>query len=194
MNKLSDNQEVKERIKKELYQCIIEMPYNKITVKNLVSRLGMSRQNFYRYYMSKDEILLDLIDDMLDAAYQVIELNINLISENVNLITDRIQELIAPRKEFINEILSCSNEKIVFSHLHRFVRRIVGRLLRESDQKDVDQDYMDIVISKYTGSGYYLVKSWAQIDGELDESKFRRLIFNFVNGLLSEMNDTLDLS
>ena len=194
MIKLSDNQEVKERIKQELYRCMIEMPYNKITVKNLVARLGMSRQNFYRYYMSKDEILLDLIDDMLDAAYQVIELNINLISENVNLITDRIQELIAPRKEFINEILSCSNEKIVFSHLHRFVRRIVGRLLREGDQKDVDQDYMDIVISKYTGSGYYLVKSWAQIDGELDESKFRRLIFNFVNGLLSEMNDTLDLS
>lgn len=190
MNKLSDNQEVKGKIKAELYQCMVEMPYNKITIKNLVSRLGMSRQNFYRYYMSKDEILLDLIDDMLDAAYQVVELNIELVNDNIGFIADKIQELIVPRKEFINDILSCSNEKIVFSHLQSFVRRIVGRLLRERGQKDVDQDYMDIVISKYTGSGYHLVKSWSQIDGDFDESKLRRLIFNFMEGLLAEMIDT----
>lgn len=194
MIKLSDNQEVKERIKQELYRCMIEMPYNKITVKNLVARLGMSRQNFYRYYMSKDEILLDLIDDMLDAAYQVIELNVQLVSENVSLITDRLQELIIPRKEFIHEILNCSNDKVVFAHLHRFIRRVVGRLLRERNHTDIDQDYMDIVISKHTGSGYHMVKAWAQIDGELDESKLRYLISNFVDGLLREVGDTFESS
>ena len=189
MNKLSDNQEVKEKIKKEFFQCMIEMPYNKITVKNLVSRLGMSRQNFYRYYMSKDEILLDLLDTMLDSAYEVIESNLMLDSDSANVMTERILVLIIPRKNFIHEILSCSNEDVIYTHLHRFIRRVVGRLLRERTHIDIDQDYMDIIISMYTGSGYHLVKSWAQIEGELEESKFRHLIFNFLDGFLRELDE-----
>jgi AcrR family transcriptional regulator len=73
MTTLSDNPEVKEKIKTELFQCMLEMSYSKITVKKLVVRMGMSRQNFYRYYISKDDVLVDLIDNTLDAAYQIIE-------------------------------------------------------------------------------------------------------------------------
>ena len=194
MSTLSDNSEVKEKIKSALFQCMLEMPYNKITVKKLVGRLGMSRQNFYRYYLSKDEVLLDLIDNTLDAAYQIIESNLEGIRDNVALVSRQIERLALPQKDLMNEILSCSNEKVVFSHGRSFVRRVVGRLLREKNHTDIDQDYLDNIISQYAGSGYHMVKTWAQNDSEIDSSKFRHLVFNFVDGWFKAVDDACDVS
>ncbi|OUR90106.1 hypothetical protein A9Q81_20115 [Gammaproteobacteria bacterium 42_54_T18] len=189
MNTLSVNYEVKEKIKTELFQSMLEMSYSKITVKNLVDRLGMSRQNFYRYYLSKDEVLLDLIDNTLDSAYQIIEVNLEGVRENIELISIRIEELVLPQKDLVNELLSCSNEKVVFSHLRSFVRRVVGRLLRESNHKCIDQDYLEIIISQYTGSGYHMLKTWAQNDRELDRTKLRSLVVNFVENWFNAVDD-----
>ncbi|WP_374972346.1 TetR/AcrR family transcriptional regulator [Spongiibacter marinus] len=187
VNKLSENPEVKKKIRDELFLCMREMPYSKITIKNLVERLGMSRQNFYRYYMSKDEILLDLIDTTLDAAYEIAESNLHLMSNDVDAVAQKIEELIDSEKSLINEIISCSSRDVVFSHLQGFVRRIVGRIMRESNISDVDQVYLDIIISQYAGSGYYLIKCWAQNDGELAPEKFRGLISSFINGLAKDV-------
>ncbi|OUR90099.1 hypothetical protein A9Q81_20070 [Gammaproteobacteria bacterium 42_54_T18] len=189
MSTLSDNAEMKEKIKAALFQCMLEMSYSKITVKTLAARVGTSRQNFYRYYLSKDDVLLDLIDNTLDAAYQIIESNLEGIRDNVALVSTQIESLILPQKDLINELLSCSNEKVVFSHMRRFVRRVVGRLLREENHTDVDQDYLDIIISQYSGSGYHMVKTWAQNGSEIDSSKFRHLVFNFVDGGLKAVDD-----
>ncbi|MGJ8686298.1 MAG: TetR/AcrR family transcriptional regulator [Spongiibacteraceae bacterium] len=183
MNKLSENSEVKNRIRDELFQCMREMPYSKITIKNLVERLGMSRQNFYRYYMSKDEILLDLIDTTLDVVYQIVESNFQLISSDLGIIAEQIEGLVNREKNLINEILSCPNKDVVFSHLQTFIRRVAGRLLRENNHTNIDQDYLDIIISQYTGSGYHLIKAWAQSDGDLDKLKFTSIITTYIGGL-----------
>lgn len=193
MSTLSDNTEVKEKIKTELFQCMLEMPYNKITVKKLVERLGMSRQNFYRYYLSKDEVLLDLIDNTLDAAYRIIESNLEGIRDNVALVSCQIESLALSQKELINEILSCSNENVVFSHGRSFIRRVVGRLLREKKHTEIDHDYLDIVISQYAGSGFHMVKTWAQNDSEMDSSKIRNLIYHFVDSWFKAVDEACDV-
>lgn len=167
---------------------MLEMPYNKITIKKLVERLGMSRQNFYRYYLSKDDILLDLLDNTLDLAYQILEGNFGSSIHDLTLMTESIEAITIPRKSLINEILSCTSEKTVFNHLHGFVRRVVGRLLRERNQQYIDHDYLDLVISQHTGYGFHLAKAWAQTDNEIDPVKIRELIFSFLESLFKAVD------
>lgn len=191
MSKLSDNPEVKERIKKEFLQCMNEMPYSKITVKKLVERVGMSRQNLYRYYLSKDDILLDMIDDTLDQAYVIIELNLNNVDQNLGLIASSLEELIIPQKELINEILGGADEQIVLSHLNRFVRRVAGRWFREHAHKGIDHDYLDIVIAQYSGAGYHMMRAWAQIDDDLDPKKITTLVSRYVEGAFTAISEAM---
>lgn len=189
MNTLSDNVEVKNRIKSELYQCILEMPYKKVTVKMLVARLGMSRQNLYRYYVSKDEILLDMLNSTLETTYQIIELNLKEFESNIEMVVLNIQDMIAGKRELINDIMFSSNEALVFSHLKSFVRRVVGRILREGDYVSIDHDYMDVVISQYTGSGFYLLKEWAQSSVDVSPEKLRKSMVVYIESLFQAVYD-----
>lgn len=189
MTTLSDNVEVKNKIKSELYQCILEMPYKKITVKMLVARLGMSRQNLYRYYVSKDEILLDMLDSTLETTYQIVELNLKEFESNVEMVVLNIQDMIGGKRELINDIMFASNEALVFSHLKSFVRRVVGRILREGDYTSIDHDYMDVVISQYTGSGFYLLKEWAQSSGDVSPEKLRKSMVVYIESLFQAVYD-----
>jgi hypothetical protein len=61
--------------------------------------------------------------------------------------------------------------------------------LREKSHKDIDQDYLDIIISQYSGSGYHMVKTWAQSGSEIDRVKLRHLVFNFVENWLMAVDD-----
>ncbi len=52
-----------------LLMLLDEKEYNDITIKDLSSESGVSRQTFYRIYNNKDEILLQYTDEMFDAFY-----------------------------------------------------------------------------------------------------------------------------
>lgn len=191
MNKLSEKPEVKEKIRDVLYECMVEMPYNKITIKKIADRLGMSRQNFYRYYMSKDDILLDLIDINLDVVYGIVETNFEPSSPNTKLIAESIVVMIPAKKALLHEILSCTSEDIVFTHVSHFIRRLVGRFLRENQQKEIDQNYLDIIISQYAGSVYYLAKAWAQTDGNLEPTKLSHILQVYLDNLFMAIEDPI---
>ena len=189
MSNLSDNPEVKERIRTVFLKYMYEMPYQKITIKKLVEELGMSRQNFYRYYISKDDILLDIIDNTLDLAYQIVDLNVENIHANLTKVSEDVIELMISSKELVNEIMFSANQKVVFSHLQSFVRRVVGRVLRARNLKNIDHDYLDIIISQFTGSGYHLLMCWAQPDNSLDSVKLHKMIVEFLEGFLRSLED-----
>ncbi|MCG8672074.1 MAG: TetR/AcrR family transcriptional regulator [Pseudomonadales bacterium] len=189
MSNLSENPEVKARIRAVFLKFMYEMPYQKITIKKLVEELGMSRQNFYRYYISKDDILLDIIDNTLDLAYQIVDSNVANIHENLSPVAADIIELMVSSKDLINEIIFSSNQKVVFTHIQGFVRRVVGRILRERNLKSIDHDYLDIIISQFTGSGYHLLKCWAQPDNALDSEKLHKMIIEFLEGFLRSLED-----
>ncbi|MGJ8687466.1 MAG: TetR/AcrR family transcriptional regulator [Spongiibacteraceae bacterium] len=180
---MSDNLEMKQKIKNEFFQCMLEMPYHKITTIKLAERLGMSRQNLYRYYLAKDDILRDILDDTLDVTYNLLEDHLHAGDHNVRLITMGVEAIIVERRQLANDILSCTNDEILLAHVRSFLRRVVGKLLRESDFSELDQDYLEVVISQHSGYGFYLVKAWAQCDSDLEPPKLQQLIYNFIDSL-----------
>lgn len=67
MKKSAANELSKECIYSALLQLMEQMPYSEITVTDIAKRAGVSRMTYYRNYSSKDDILLQCVDEMLCA-------------------------------------------------------------------------------------------------------------------------------
>ena len=180
----SDLVATKARIRAEFSRCLRETAYRKITVKELALRLGMSRQNFYRYYFSKEEILLDTIDDMFDRIYQMLDVNFHAIDDAPDLLIQQLFSITVPSKAVIAEVLDRGTDDVVFAHMQNFVRRILGRLARSKDKVISDHEYFDILVSKIAAGSFFAIKTWSQADIEISERKFKALFMPMLQDIL----------
>ena len=67
MSNRESNQLTRECLQTALIYLMSQMPFEKITITELVRRSGVSRTAFYRNYSSKEEILNELCTSFLDS-------------------------------------------------------------------------------------------------------------------------------
>lgn len=68
MSNKESNQLTRECLQTALIFLMSQMPFEKITITELVRRSGVSRTAFYRNYSSKEEILNELCNSFLDGV------------------------------------------------------------------------------------------------------------------------------
>lgn len=179
--------DTQEKIKRGFYSLLSEMPYSKVTVKAVTNHLGMSRQNFYRYYLSKEEILLDIVDETFDGVYMVTEQHLLKDSFDTDKVTAQALEIIEGNKQVISSVLSSGTESIVFAHSIKFIRRLLGRIIRTHNMVIVDHDYLDILVEAFAAHAFHVVKSWSEHDFEVERAKVFLLLQpqfkNLINSL-----------
>ena len=73
----STNAFVKECIYTALLQLMEQQPYSEITVTDIAKRAGVSRMAYYRNYQSKDDILIENLDQMLHTLEKHIAANMH---------------------------------------------------------------------------------------------------------------------
>jgi len=56
----------REMIHEALLSLMLEKPYNKITVQHIIDRANIGRSTFYSHYETKDELLADSLEFMLE--------------------------------------------------------------------------------------------------------------------------------
>lgn len=175
MGENSDTKDVKRRIRAEFVRSLKSSSYSKVTVKGLATSLSMSRQNFYHYYTSKEEILQDVVDDILETLYQTIDANMALLDTNPEGVLDLLTPMMLQNRRHIGEMMDRGTDEVVFSHLLRFVRRFIGRLLREKDINLVQHDLLDVLVRKLAGSWFQGIKAWSQLESDLSAEQLKSL-------------------
>ena len=78
-------QKTKNAIKQNLKQMICEMPYEKITVKELAKRAQINRNTFYLHYDIIDDVLLELQIEY-STKYMELVKNYNFIDNQAEII------------------------------------------------------------------------------------------------------------
>jgi AcrR family transcriptional regulator len=177
-------------IKETFLSLLLQKSYSKISVKGLATEIGMSRQNFYRYYVSKEDILIDVVDDTFDHLYNILESNLDTIDTNSDQLIDQLYDALLPTKFIIGEVLDRGTDEVVLGHVQNFIRRVLGRIIRSKELAVIDHDYLDLLVAKIAGGGFYLVKTWSKQEEELDENKFKSLMLPF----LTDINSLLETS
>lgn len=176
----ANHSDTKAIIKETFLALLLQTAYSKISVKGLANEIGMSRQNLYRYYVSKEDILIDVVDDTFDHLYKILEANIDAIDTHQDLLMDQLYQALVPAKSIISEVLDRGTDEIVLAHVQNFIRRVLGRIIRSQELVVTDHDYLDLLVAKIAGGGFYLIKSWSKQEEELDEAKFKSLMLPFL--------------
>lgn len=145
----------KNAIKSTLKQMICELPYEKITVKELANRAQINRNTFYLHY--------DIIDDVL------VELQSEYSSKYIELIKDynyldNSEELVRSFFEFMEEqdeffqIITCESK---YDHIRlRMQNRVVEHTQNKTKKAKSLEPYIQNIVMTYFTMPLYLYRQW----------------------------------
>ena len=117
--------QTKEIIKDTFWELLEEKPYNKITVKDIVTRCRVNRNTFYYYFQDIPTLMKDSIEDWMEKVIQ----QYGSVTSPVNCLTYMAEE--------------CMKRKNAFLHLFRSIQKdaFLSGLYKMGD--DIIQIYLD---------------------------------------------------
>lgn len=170
------------RIKAHLLELLETTPYSKIKMTGLASGLNMTRQNIYKYYSTKDEILMDIAEDILDKVVDYLEeTTFDSNPETWQQFVDKLLENALEHHEIIRSIIRSDTDDIAFQFIKSFATRVLGRIARLYEIQIKDHNFFTVVVLDITAPLFYLAKCWSQEDNKFSKEKVRFLIGDNIN-------------
>ena len=148
-------------IQNNFIDMLIEMPYEKITVKALCERAMINKKTFYNYYATLDELLSEQIDEIATEFLRRIE------------IYSVPQDLEKVNREFILYAVERGKffERIVCSEHFRYIGgRLINRLVRQTwndspDFRILKRGEQSLLFCFICNVGLELYRQWI-VDGK----------------------------
>lgn len=170
------------RIKNHFIQLLSETRYTKITMTCLAQELGMSRQNLYKYYSSKEEIIEDVSIDLVENL--LIELTRFDLNSDPNNWASFLQSLLSrveDNSETFIAIFKNDSDDFTFRYIKNFVTRTLGYIARTQNITIQDHDYFNMLVRSTTGALFHLCKEWMEQDMRIPSHKVNLLLINHLN-------------
>ncbi len=164
------SEEVGARVRAAMLRLLDEKPYHRISFKELAAETGMSRQNLYYYYKSKENVLEEIIEDFFDDIYNTMmrysPVNIGAAGEEdvsrelvrATLIAIRDNDHVT-RLLFDEEMSALALEKQV-----AFLKRMLGSVIRARNIKVNDPKFIHYLALQISGASYQVVREWLLVD------------------------------
>ena len=157
------SQAKREVIKNDFLRLLNEKSYSQLSMKGLAELSGMSRQNLYRYYSSKDEILEEILQDSFDKISTSLEVvSKEMTPEMWSLFVQRCYEIIFQHRYQVSSLLSGGADKLVYRYTKSFVVRLLGHMARINNIVIKDPEFFDLIVHHLTGSSFHVIKAWAK--------------------------------
>lgn len=189
------NNDTHEKIRTAFLSLIREKGYSKTTFKEVASVSGMTRQNLYYYYDSKEGMLQDLIEVFFDGLFQkIIENNLNksdaIEKESVNAAMLRqLAEALLEDRDIARCFFSNDVEKIFITKEVAFLKRALGSIIRAQNIEVNDPQFIHYLALQIAGASYFPVKEWLMNDSDFPIDKLVALTFPMFDQALQTLKN-----
>lgn len=137
--------QTKEIIKDTFWELLEEKPYNKITVKDIVTRCRVNRNTFYYYFQDIPTLMTDSIEDWMEKVIQ----QYGSVTSPVNCLTYMAEECMKRKKAFLHLFHSVQKDPFL-SGLNKMGDDIIRNYVDKMGvYKQVSKKEKDIVIRCY---------------------------------------------
>lgn len=128
-----ENIRVKKSIVTALFSLMSQKSLADIHITELVSRAGVARASFYRNYCSKEDVLVTLIQDVLDAFGERMDLSQGsfYVYENVLLSFQIFQKY----RDYVLDLYRSGYITVLVEEINHFHENIEGTMASSSIQK-----------------------------------------------------------
>jgi TetR/AcrR family fatty acid metabolism transcriptional regulator len=170
--------ETRQRLYDAALELIVKKGFGNVAISDITDKAGVSKGNFYYYFRSKDELLLEeflKVDRYLDAAMEKISKQYGSPLEQLEAITKAGVRYINDQgvtviKAVYSSEIDPSMKKPRMGDSDRSIIRIVGRLMREAQERgELRRDISAESITEYFLQSYRgIAYEWCLRDGQFD--------------------------
>ncbi|PKM22554.1 MAG: hypothetical protein CVV10_03720 [Gammaproteobacteria bacterium HGW-Gammaproteobacteria-14] len=162
--------------------------YRGVKMAEVASRAGMSRQNLYRYYRSREELYRATLDELFDGFWQQAEPLFadfdDSLSEQINLTA---MVVAGQHADILRLLADPALNDLSLSMLRRYYTRVLGALLRQRQIQQVDRQQMEVVVSMVSGASLAALRQWLDGDMQMPPSGMARIMSHVFNGRLIDL-------
>lgn len=158
------------QIDRALLACLVESPFEKITVEQLCKAALINRSTFYKYYTSKYDLMERYLARALDGFRRQVDVTF------VNASPETIQNLLY-QKNFENTLRFLYRHKAEYTLLWsipleesvfgRMIDAVHDAILEKLDAQDPPDPYADLHARLFASDMMTLVRWWFHYEGRI---------------------------
>ena len=84
----------RERVKHAFKEMAMERGFSRVTVDELAARCGISKRTIYRYFKSKDEIIVSIVEEVMSEIEKKVTLALNSSTSPVEKLSAMVSALL----------------------------------------------------------------------------------------------------
>jgi AcrR family transcriptional regulator len=183
------------RTRKLLRQSLVELVpvkgFNQLTIKDITSHATLNRATFYLHYRDKDELLLDVFEDLVNNAIPMPpEGEDELAFEEMHPIVI-VFEHIAKYADFYDAILGEQGVPLMIARLRHLIEDIINRWLKVLLPTTFADKNLPDIATNFLGSAYLgVITWWLENDMPYTPKEMERYLIRVSNlGIRSMMTD-----
>ncbi len=148
------------RIRKALVKLLARQSFDTIQVKHLVEEAGVARATFYLHFSSKEEVLIDYIDNMFDEYFAQIEDALTHTNTIDEVVAAQMFETFQSDADFSKVILQDTIQPLLLKRFKGYLSRIVGHVTLNNRQFAVPSGQLSFLIDYWAGGSLLLIQRW----------------------------------
>lgn len=168
---------IKDKIIRAFFDLMQGKEYKSIKVTDIVNQAGVSRESYYRNFNSKEDIVIQFLDNVKEEM-EIKESNSEDILKEQFLL-QKFEEAFVIVKKYKREILSIYQElpnNILQKLFNEFTESFIGDMPNDSAEK-----YKLYFIS---GASLNIVIEWIENGTKEDPIEMAKMCINFMNGII----------
>ena len=165
----------RQALRKALVALMKQQDFSRIQVKDVVEQAGIARATFYLHFKSKEELLLDYIDEMFETFFERIEADLIDASALDERVATRVFETFYAEKDFSAVLTQESVQPLLMNRFRGYMARIIGHMLRETRGFSPPASQLDYLISFWAGGSLLLIRQWVANDFQPSEEEMGQM-------------------
>lgn len=176
------------RIKTAFIALLGAQSYSQVRMNEVAEKANTSRQNLYRYYRSKEEILRSIMEDVIDDFLGKASPHLKAFDKDFAYAVNYLAyQVVLENKASFDVVMNCGADDLVFSELRRLFVRILGNIIRTQQIEIRDQDHFELVMDLIVGGTYHVLKRWHALGMKQTPDEMAKLHSHFFNAQLVDL-------
>lgn len=143
-----------------LRDLILEKPYDSITIQDITDRADLNRATFYLHYASKEELLMDSLEQQFDALVEQMEAEKNGRPLWENTATIRIIfEYVAENAALFKVLLGPQGQGYVMHRVLNYIAQVDEEEMAAAFGEDA-LPIPNVILARYFAGALFALISW----------------------------------
>ncbi|AKG35565.1 TetR/AcrR family transcriptional regulator [Paenibacillus durus] len=161
-------------------------PYDQIKITSITKKAGVARQTFYRNYKSKDDIIIQYLNDIFKERLTIIK---KWQGNNQNeVLTNLLFAHLKKHRDPILKIIKAVPDYLLFERIEEFIKFLV-HLYNKEDTGAADklnELHFKYSIKYQIAGGFTIIVDWLKNDMPLSFEELRQIMSEFGKSFIEQ--------